>query len=126
MKYKNSAALVMLLVLILVVIIEATLPPTISNDLIPHLDKAVHFLSFGLIAYLCAYVLLGYKIAQGWYNISTSIILIITLGIVEEFIQSHTPGRVASIYDLYADVAGASLFLALRKVQIAHREGLSP
>lgn len=122
MKNKDLVALVTLLLLIITVCVEATLPSTTGDTLFPHFDKVAHFVVFGLIAYLCAYLLHRYDIATDKIRLAGILLFVVVLGIFVEWLQSHTPGRVATIYDLIANIIGAGIFLALWKWQVLHRK----
>ena len=136
----------LLVVVVVSVFFESTLSPTINNHVIPHLDKIAHFFTFGLIAWLLAssiHHLPSEKVncaattprmgeverrrmlkpreapLGGVSHLTvalTSFALVTLLGLSNEYIQSFTPGRLASGYDLLADMAGAVVFLLIWKV----------
>lgn len=88
-----------------------TLPP------IPHIDKAAHFLLYGLLAATFLFVfpvnLLKYHPVQTGGMV---VLLCLAYGITDELHQGYIPGRDVSMGDLIADVSGAAvtvLFLFL-------------
>jgi VanZ family protein len=112
MNTKNLVTLLLLVFIIAAVLFESTLPATVDSEKIPKLDKLVHFLVFGLIAYLGVFLLNSYKIAGNWLSMVITLVLMLLLGVVVEWLQS---GRTATINDVYADVAGAVVFLVVWK-----------
>jgi VanZ family protein len=77
------------------------------------LDKAAHFLMYGLLGFLLAR---GWSVV-GWrgpWLLPVSIALL--LGVADEVRQRTVPGRSADVADWVADVSGASagVFIALR------------
>jgi len=94
------------LLLVGAVFIESLFAPTIDNSLIPNLDKMVHFAVFGLLAFLLLRSLRAFGFTGNW-RIFLGVILTITLlGVLDEWVQSGTPGRTASTMDVLADVTG--------------------
>jgi VanZ family protein len=118
--HKKIGTSLLLVLLIASVLIESTLPSTINNDTINHLDKLVHFLVYGVIAYLTAIVFMIYGIKLTAYKLIGIALFASILGIIAETIQSHTPGRDATIYDVYADLLGACFFLVILKIQTVY------
>ena len=93
---------------------ESTLPPTINNNLIPHLDKIAHFFTFGLIAWLTASTICHLTSRVSHLTAATaSLLLAVLLGLANEYIQSFTPGRFSELNDVLADMLGAIAFLSL-------------
>jgi VanZ family protein len=125
-QHKKIATSLLLVLLIASVLIESTLPSAINNDTINHLDKLVHFLVYGVIAYLTAIVFMIYGIKLTAYKLIGIALFASILGIIAETIQSHTPGRDATIYDVYADLLGACFFLILIKIQIIYQLKSNP
>ncbi|MDP5011171.1 MAG: VanZ family protein [Crocinitomicaceae bacterium] len=87
------------------------MPPR-TNLTIPTNDKVGHFIAYAFFS--LNILLLGKNIMQ--YTVST--LLIVTYGILIEFLQSFV-GRETSFYDFLANSAGVSigivLFLLFRK-----------
>ena len=76
-----------------------------SADPAAHTDKILHF---GL------FLLLGALAARGWPHPRGRVVAwlgLFLLGCLTEWLQQFVPGRGASVFDLAADVAGASLGL---------------
>lgn len=72
------------------------------------LRKSAHFFIFGLLA-LVIYVILP----KHSLRLATAALLTLLLAISDEYHQSLTSGRTATILDIYLDMAGAITFLAL-------------
>ena len=123
---KMHVARALLIIMSLGVLIEAGFPSTIPENSIPYLDKILHFLVYGTIAYLSAYLQLQNGRKLTFNNIVVSVMFIVVLGIVVEFIQSYTPGRDASITDIIADITGACFFLGMLHIQIIRQSKFNP
>jgi len=104
-------ARLLLITLIATVLIDANRPQEGTEPLIPHLDKLLHFLVYGTIAWLCAYLINKPARRISWPQAAGIILFTTCLGLLVEWIQSYTPGRDASIHDLLANVAGVLTFL---------------
>ncbi len=99
-----------LVTLVLAVLIDATGPQKMEN-LFPDMDKIVHFLTFGLMAYLCVNLLYEAELVDPLFLPLHGIIFVGIIGMIDELIQSHTPGRHADLQDVAADIAGAIVFM---------------
>ncbi len=83
---------------------QLSLPP------IPGIDKVAHMIAYGVLG---GTVLLAHNEQQR--NSKPRIVMLFTVvfcllyGISDEFHQSFIPGRTASVYDLFADCAGAAV-----------------
>jgi VanZ family protein len=75
--------------------------PTVDTPL--PLDKAAHFLFYGLLGVL---VTLGWQQARRWPSLALPIVLAITVGAADELNQRRVPGRSSDIVDWFADTAG--------------------
>lgn len=104
---------VLLAALLAAVAFESTLPATINNDVLPHLDKIIHFLVFGLVAWLLASAMAAHHrlFESGFLVVFISLVLVALLGVADEWIQSFTPSRHAEVGDVLADIAGGFVFL---------------
>jgi VanZ family protein len=77
------------------------------------LDKAAHFLMYGV---------LGFLLARGWSAVRwrgpwlVPVAIALLMGVADELRQRTVPGRSADVADWVADVSGASagVFIALR------------
>lgn len=78
-------------------------PP--SGPSIEHLDKAVHFALFFVLAASMHY---AFRLPWGW-----SLLLLAGYGIAIEAVQYHLPRRGADGWDLVADMLGAACFYLL-------------
>ena len=99
------------LVVFVAITVLSLMPPR-TNLTIPTNDKVGHFIAYAVFS--LNILLLGKNIMQ--YTVST--LLIVTYGILFEFLQSFV-GRETSFYDFLANSAGVSigivLFLLFRK-----------
>jgi len=89
------------------IFIEALYGPTIDNRIIPNLDKIVHVLVFGLLAFLLLRYLRSIGLSNNWRILLGVGLTITVMGVLDEWLQSMVPGRTASPMDVLADVAGA-------------------
>jgi len=104
---------ILLVVLLTAIAFESTLPATINNDVVPHLDKVVHFFVFGMVAWLLAGAISAHykSLKSDFLVVCISIVLVALLGVGDEWIQSFTPSRHAELNDVLADIAGGVVFL---------------
>lgn len=77
--------------------------PDLSFALSP--DKLAHFLVFGLLATSILRIPFFFKL--GWRGTITAALIVSSCGILDEFRQSMTPGRMVELNDWVADTAGA-------------------
>ena len=101
-----------LFILVLTVLVDAT-GSQAFDILFTDMDKVVHFLFFGLMAYFCITLLYETRFADPLFLPIHTIIFIGIVGMVDELIQSHTPGRSADLQDVAADITGAIAFLMI-------------
>ncbi len=74
---------------------------------IPHLDKIVHFIAFGIGAFGTAWAARRSGLGRGAAQL-LSIIAIAAFGAIDEWHQLSTPGRTGGdLFDWLADCAGA-------------------
>jgi len=95
------------------IFIEALHGPTIDNSIIPNLDKIVHVAAFGLLAFLLFRFARSAGFIIRWPLLVMIVLMIAGLGIMDEWVQSFTPGRTASPMDVLADVAGAGFTVCM-------------
>ncbi len=114
---KQRTAWTLLILISLALLIEASFPSTVPDSNIPYLDKALHFLVYGLLAWLNAYVVIKSEFSKNYNPYIISIVYILLIGIATETIQSITPERDAGIADILADLLGAGFFLYIFKQQ---------
>lgn len=100
----------------LLLMITITIQSSLSNIRLPDLgfdfiDKAVHFLVFGMLGWLLAR---GMSKSNRPILKNHSMIFILVagglFGLIDEWHQSMVPGRMADIRDWLADMAGIYLF----------------
>jgi VanZ family protein len=120
-KKKRFTALLLDISLVTGVLVESGFPSTIPDNSIPHLDKVLHFMAYGTIACLTAYLLLQYKIRLKLNSLIISFLFITALSFITEFLQFHTPGRDASMGDLLTNLVGATFFLGLFQLQVSRQ-----
>jgi VanZ family protein len=107
--HKPTLFLSLLIVgLILGLLIESSQPPLPLFVEVKGLDKAAHFLAFGIF---------GLLVCGLWFNIRTKptiplfsmpLLCVTLFGVIEESYQMFIPGRSASLLDLLADICGAA------------------
>jgi VanZ family protein len=73
---------------------------SLPSSFIPHLDKVVH---------LGVYGVLGFLLARTPLSFFSIIILAAFFGMLDEFYQSLTPGRIPDFMDWVADLVGICL-----------------
>jgi len=93
------------------IFVEALHGPTIDNSIIPNLDKMAHVAAFGLLAFLLFRFARSAGFIIRWPLLIMIVLMVAGLGIMDEWVQSFTPGRTASPMDVLADVAGAGFIL---------------
>jgi VanZ family protein len=97
-------------------------------NLFPFQDKGVHFLEYGLLAFLVTHA-----VQMTWpkarYGMLVAFLVTVSLGATDELHQAFVPGRSADVFDLVADALGALtaivLYNLLRSVR-QRREALVP
>jgi VanZ family protein len=103
-----------LLLLFFVIMISAGSVPGQANHLSAHAgDKLLHFMAYGLMTFLSFQSITGSRITR----ILVSLLVIASLGLIDEGIQYFLPYRNASLSDWFFDVAAAvvvTFFLGLR------------
>lgn len=79
---------------------------TVGQDLPipPPLDKGVHFLYYGIMAFL-----LAHGVGRRWLIVP--LILVPAIGVLDEWHQAGIPGRDASFFDWLADELGTVVFV---------------
>ena len=82
--------------------------PDIGPD-IPHLDKGVHFILFGILAVLFhrAFGTMAVFDGRDRLRVSTAILAAVLYGLSDEFHQYFVPYRTADLADVLADAVGA-------------------
>jgi len=93
------------------IFIEALYGPTIDNRIIPNMDKMAHVAAFGFLTFLLLRYLRSIGFANGWRVLLGVGLIIIVMGVLDEWVQSMVPGRTASPMDVLADGVGAVFIL---------------
>ena len=76
----------------------------------PRVDKLYHFMEYLPLGWLLARALRGSSPRLSWAIVVWGAVLLAAcVGGSDEFYQSFVPGKVSSVWDAVADVAGASL-----------------
>ncbi len=101
-----------MLILVSAVLIDATGSSQVKVSF-PGMDKVVHFLVFGFIAYCCINLLYESALVDALFLPLHAFVFVANIGVLSEVMQSYTPGRVASVADVMADLAGAIVFILL-------------
>lgn len=73
------------------------------------LDKIVHVCVYGGFGFLLAWAAETPKPGQLKWRLASVVALAFVLGASDEFYQSTIPGREMSVYDLFADLIGATI-----------------
>jgi VanZ family protein len=89
----------------------------------PMWDKAAHFGEYGVLGVL-AWLAVGPRVrgaGAGVHRLASGAVLLggIGIGLLDEYIQSRTPGRESSLADLLADAAGVTLGMAAGRFAVA-------
>lgn len=101
----RQIALLSLVVLIAAIFIGGEAPG--AGALFPHpWDKVVHFAVYGSIGLLAG-------LAFPQWPLTAVVLFTVGVGACDEFHQAFLPGREAGLPDLFADLAGALIFLPL-------------
>lgn len=85
---------------------QSSYPGIISEPLFPYDDKVLHFIVYGLLAFLCVRWLSVESFSPKRVK-TAAIIFTILFGLSDEIHQSFVPERYASGFDLLADAVGA-------------------
>ena len=104
------------ILLVSAIFIEALHAPTIDDSVILNLDKIVHALVFGLLSFLLLKSLHKFSFANGRIILFGVGLVVILLGVMDEWVQSMVPGRTASPMDVLADGVGVALVLMMNKI----------
>ena len=80
---------------------------------LPHADKLLHFLLFGLLAFLVHLWLRGRRVALGRVALPLALPLVLVPAALEELAQLLSRSRSADVTDLLCDLAGMLLFVWL-------------
>lgn len=89
------------------ILVFTVLPYNITPTLtIGHFDKMAHFFEFSVLSLLIVRASYRVKVASFYKIILFALILGSVYGIVMELSQRFVPGRVSSIYDVYANITG--------------------
>ncbi len=87
----------------------------VSVSRFPLGDKGVHFLEYGVLAFLVAHAALRtWPRHHPWRTAALAIFLTVLWGFVDEIHQAFVPGRESEALDVLADAAGAVFGAAAR------------
>lgn len=85
-------------------------------------DKVLHFLAYFAYAYLLSLAITRHGLFRiEWHRLLVVAILAAAYAATDEFHQAFVPGRHASVYDWFADVAGILGMLTLRIFRVKWR-----
>ena len=90
-----------------------SLQPAAGQPPIPHLDKLMHFIGYGVFATL------GIMACCSKRQVVMVFIFVVVWGAFIEYLQSLTPTRMMSIADFVANSFGAAIAVWLLKSRIA-------
>lgn len=89
-------------------------PPLLAEANLPHLDKLCHFFIYGGLTFLLMRALRVTCPTSSALGVSLwGLGLAVGYGAVDELHQAFVPGRVMSLFDLFADAAGAGIVASL-------------
>jgi VanZ family protein len=97
-------------------------PP--SGPEVPHLDKVVHTVEYGILGLLISWAAAGR--VRGWRQLGLLLAAGLAVAVVDEWIQQHTPGRTPSLHDVLADLTGLGLAWAAVEVDGKVRSSGTP
>ncbi|HIJ91194.1 MAG: VanZ family protein [Desulfobulbaceae bacterium] len=113
----NTRAIILLSFMIIgwvgILFAESTRPPAEVVGLIPQLDKVAHFAAFSVLGLLVCGLSLKVRPRPSIPLFSLPLLVVSLCGVLEECLQLFVPGRMASIPDLLADMAGAIFAILL-------------
>ena len=92
---------------------ESTQPSAKFLGLIPQLDKAAHLGAFCILGLLICSLSLHLRPKPRIPVFSIPLVAVTLCGVLEECVQMFVPGRVASIFDVLADMFGGILAILL-------------
>jgi VanZ family protein len=93
--------------------VESSQPSLPLLGAVEGLDKAAHFLAFGVLGLLVYGLSFTLTPKTAIPLFSMPLLIAILSGIIEESYQMFVPGRTASLLDLLADVCGAACAIVL-------------
>ena len=88
--------------------------PVVSQIAIFNPFSILHIPLYGILTLLLALAFRAQSATNSKSRFMLAALIAIAVGILDEFYQSFIPGREASIIDVFLDVLGVSLALALR------------
>jgi len=89
---------------------------------IPGIDKVLHLVLFGALAFGTHFALRGRTLALRTQRIPLAVLLPLAAACLDEIVQAATPHRTADLGDLVADVAGLWLFTRVAQCLSARRQ----
>lgn len=103
------------------VLFASSRPHLRPPQLWPHLDKGAHFVEYSILG---ALLFRAFRLSGGSRREATllSIALAAALAAGDEWLQSHVPGRTASLFDGLADLAGLLTGVLIARRFVKSRE----
>ena len=104
-----------------IIIFIASSIPNLAQPMpfFPHIDKVAHFFEYGILAYLMSRAIHYSSMHPGLiWSLVLSLVFCAVFGAGDEIHQLFIPGRIESISDFAADLAG--IFCALTVFYIRH------
>lgn len=77
-----------------------------------HVRKLAHFVEFCILGCVCGCLMHLVKIIHGRYHIALGLLVVLSIAVIDEYIQSFT-GRTSLVKDILIDFAGGLLGFAL-------------
>jgi len=115
-----------LAVYVALVLYLASQPRTDPLTTVPYSDKLLHILEYGILGFLSQRAArLTWPQAERravWRRLGVVMAAGLGVAAIDELVQAHVPGRMASVADLFADAVGLGLGLTLNlKASMAER-----
>jgi len=89
-------------------------PPLMTDMALPHLDKVYHFLEYAGLTFLLIRALhVTYPTYPSTRLSLWGFLVAVHYGALDELHQGAVPGRMMSVLDMFADVAGASVMAGM-------------
>ena len=84
---------------------------------IPLRDKGIHFVEYGVLAWLCAAsASRTWPSAPAWRIVGFAIFISVLWGVSDEIHQAMVPGRTSEIADVIADLFGSIVGASARQI----------
>ena len=96
-------------VLLMVTALAPSLGPIEDIDIVSHQDKIAHFVQYLVLAFLTFFALVRGTMRDRMWQLRTTLVAVVTYGVLLEVLQLVVPGRDFSPVDTVANIAGGSV-----------------